>query len=150
MGLNDVTREGVLAAMGEFDRLGRDAFLAKYGFGGARAYFLVHEGRRYDSKAIVGAAHGLAGGTGPSPSRALRLPPLFAAGEAGQEGVLGGNREPRAVSATSPSRESNTNARVPAAPNGRGGRAYLLGSYSWSLPTLTGPRFLTAARHDAR
>jgi hypothetical protein len=55
--LGDVTRAGVLAAIGEFDRLGRDAFLRSTGFGPARAYFLQHDGKLYDSKAIVGYAH---------------------------------------------------------------------------------------------
>ena len=32
----------------------------KYGIGPAREYFLVHNGQHYDSKAIVGAAHGFA------------------------------------------------------------------------------------------
>jgi hypothetical protein len=45
-------------AIEEFDRLGRTAFLQKYGFGEAKEYFLLRDGRRYDSKAIVGAAHG--------------------------------------------------------------------------------------------
>ena len=58
MGLNEVTAEGVERAIFEFDRLGRDAFLNKYGFGKARRYFLIREGRRYDSKAVVGVAHG--------------------------------------------------------------------------------------------
>lgn len=44
--------------MAEFDRLGRDAFLAEHGFGRARGYFLTSKGRRYDSKALVGVAHG--------------------------------------------------------------------------------------------
>ncbi|EDZ98862.1 hypothetical protein BH160DRAFT_5827 [Burkholderia sp. H160] len=48
----------VLEAVREFDGIGRDAFLKKYGFGKARDYFLVVDGRRYDSKAIIGAAHG--------------------------------------------------------------------------------------------
>ena len=56
--LGDVTRDGVLTAIEEFDRLGRAAFLDKYGFGEARSYYLVHEGKQYDSKAIVGVAHG--------------------------------------------------------------------------------------------
>ncbi|MDP4512029.1 HNH endonuclease [Nonomuraea turcica] len=43
--------------MAEYDRMGRDAFLETYGYGPARGYFLVHEGRRYDSKAIAGVAH---------------------------------------------------------------------------------------------
>lgn len=53
-------RPSVLQAIDEFDRLGRDRFLEKYGFGAARAYELVFNGRRYDSKAILGAAHGFA------------------------------------------------------------------------------------------
>jgi hypothetical protein len=40
----------------EFDSLGREEFLAKYGFGEARSYFLVRDGKAYDSKAVVGAA----------------------------------------------------------------------------------------------
>jgi predicted RNA-binding protein with PUA-like domain len=59
MGLGDLTsRQAVLDAIAEFDRLGRDGFLDKYGFRRAREYFLVVDGREYDSKAIVGAAHG--------------------------------------------------------------------------------------------
>lgn len=57
--LNDVTRTGVLAAAKEFDRLGREAFLKSTGFGPARAYFLEHDGKLYDSKAIIGYAHGV-------------------------------------------------------------------------------------------
>lgn len=53
----------VLAAVREFDSLGREAFLSKYGFGPARDYFLEHNGRQYDSKAIVGSAHGHQTGT---------------------------------------------------------------------------------------
>jgi hypothetical protein len=48
----------VEAALSELDHLGREAFLDRYGFGRARKYSLVWNGRRYDSKAIVGAAHG--------------------------------------------------------------------------------------------
>ncbi len=44
--------------MDEFDRVGRDNFLRKYNFGPARAYFVRRDGKYYDSKAIVGAAHG--------------------------------------------------------------------------------------------
>ncbi len=67
--LSDITRDGVEAAIEEFDRLGRAPFLAKYGFGPARDYFILHDGRRYDSKAICGAAHGYDRPTeGPLPS----------------------------------------------------------------------------------
>lgn len=59
MGFRDLTDRGaVLQALAEFDARGRDAFLHKYGFGPARSYFLLHDDRHYDSKAIVGAAHG--------------------------------------------------------------------------------------------
>ena len=58
MGLADVTAEGVLRSVEEFDRVGRDTFLAEHGFGAARGYFLVVDGSEYDAKAIVGVAHG--------------------------------------------------------------------------------------------
>jgi hypothetical protein len=59
MALSDITDStAVLQAAQEFDALGREAFLARYGFGKAREYFLVLGGKRYDSKAIMGAAHG--------------------------------------------------------------------------------------------
>jgi len=56
MSLNNITHSGVLAAIDEFDALGRDEFLKQYGFNKARDYYLLHNGRVYDSKAIVGAA----------------------------------------------------------------------------------------------
>ncbi|MFI8421761.1 HNH endonuclease [Streptomyces sp. NPDC085479] len=52
-----ITQGSVLKAMAEYDQLGRDEFLAKYGFGEARLYVVVHDGREYDSKAIAGVAH---------------------------------------------------------------------------------------------
>jgi hypothetical protein len=53
------SREAVLEAMREFDSLGRDAFLEKYGFGRSNSYFVQGEGDRlYDSKALAGAAVG--------------------------------------------------------------------------------------------
>lgn len=58
MALNDITRDAVLQAIGEYDRLGQDAFLEGYGFDRARQYLLVHDRKHCDSKAIVGAAHG--------------------------------------------------------------------------------------------
>jgi putative restriction endonuclease len=46
-------------AMAEYDQVGRDVFLQRYGFGRARQYFVKgDDGKLYDSKAIVGAAHG--------------------------------------------------------------------------------------------
>ena len=63
MSLADVTAEGVRAAIAEFDRLGRDPFLRSTGFSRSRAYYLEHGGQMYDSKAIVGYAHGVSTGT---------------------------------------------------------------------------------------
>lgn len=53
----EITRDGVLNAIAEFKTLGRAAFLARYGFNGSRDYFLLHDGKRYDSKPIAAVAH---------------------------------------------------------------------------------------------
>ena len=59
MSLEQLTSaDAVRAAVAEFDDLGRNAFLERYGFGPSRTYFLKVGDRLYDSKAIVGAAHG--------------------------------------------------------------------------------------------
>ena len=50
--------EAVQKAIDEFDRIGRDAFLQKYGYGSALEWVVVQNGREYDSKAIIGVAHG--------------------------------------------------------------------------------------------
>ncbi|MFB7932850.1 HNH endonuclease [Streptomyces sp. NPDC056039] len=65
MALADISRIEIEKAIEECDRLGRDAFLDAYGFRRARRYVLVHEGRPYDSKAIVGVAHGFLPGEEP-------------------------------------------------------------------------------------
>ncbi|MFL1903462.1 HNH endonuclease [Streptomyces tauricus] len=57
MGLGDITRAGVLAAVAECQRLGRETFRRRYGFGRALTYVLVVDGESYDSKAIAGVAH---------------------------------------------------------------------------------------------
>ena len=57
MKLSDLTdRAAVEKALDEFDTLHREAFLAKYGFGPARLYFVERDGKQYDSKAVAGAA----------------------------------------------------------------------------------------------
>lgn len=56
--LSDITRDAVLQAMAEYDELGADGFLTKYGFAPSRLYRVAEDGRQYDSKAIVGVAHG--------------------------------------------------------------------------------------------
>ncbi|MDX2818646.1 HNH endonuclease [Streptomyces sp. PA03-5A] len=52
-----ITRDGVLAAIAEYDELGRDRFLSEYGYKPATGYLLVYQDRTYDSKAIAGVAH---------------------------------------------------------------------------------------------
>lgn len=63
--LSKITRAGILAAIAECDALGRDAFLAKYGYRKASRFHLRHRGRSYDSKAILGVAFGHSEGTDP-------------------------------------------------------------------------------------
>lgn len=71
MALEDVTEAAVLAAVAEFDSLGRDRFLAEHaGSRRARRYFLEVAGRIYDSVAVVGRAHDLGPGA-PGPAAGL-------------------------------------------------------------------------------
>lgn len=61
-----LTREAVESAMDECEEIGEAKFLAKYGFGRPRLYWVQREaeGSLYPAKAIVGAAHGFVpGGT---------------------------------------------------------------------------------------
>lgn len=59
MSLSDLSDPAaVRQAIEEFDRRGRERFLAIYGFGKSRRYMLVDGGKHYDAKAIAGAAHG--------------------------------------------------------------------------------------------
>jgi 5-methylcytosine-specific restriction enzyme A len=60
--LKKVARDHVLAAIAEHDSIGQEEFLEKYGFGQPSRYWLVHEGRRYASKAILGVAAGFVPG----------------------------------------------------------------------------------------
>lgn len=50
-------RDAVLRAMAEHDRLGREAFLERYGFARPARYEVVHESGRYDPAAILAVAH---------------------------------------------------------------------------------------------
>ena len=52
------SQDAVLSAIDEFDLIGRDTFLKKYGYHKAVSYLLVHNGSYYDSKAIIGVAFG--------------------------------------------------------------------------------------------
>lgn len=59
MAISEITdRSAILAAIQEFDTRGRDAFLKWSKFGRSVRYFIEHEGKLYDAKAIVGVAHG--------------------------------------------------------------------------------------------
>lgn len=60
MAISDVTKDSVLKAVEEYRALGQNAFLEKYGFGKSTRYLLQVDGEDFDSKAIVGAAHGYA------------------------------------------------------------------------------------------
>jgi hypothetical protein len=58
----DVTRDDVLRAIQEYDRLGPEQFFSEHGFGPSRSYELVWDERRYPHKAILGVAYELATG----------------------------------------------------------------------------------------
>ncbi|GAB2742240.1 YDG/SRA domain-containing protein [Amycolatopsis magusensis] len=62
MSLADISREDVLKAMAEYDHLGRDKFLSRYGFRTSRRYVVVAGAFEYDSKALLGVAHRFATG----------------------------------------------------------------------------------------
>jgi hypothetical protein len=57
-----VTRDDVLRAIREYDRLGPERFFSEHGFGRSRSYELVWDKRRYPHKAILGTAYELATG----------------------------------------------------------------------------------------
>lgn len=50
-------RSAVLGAIAECDRLGREAFLERYGFAQSSRYALAYEGKHYDPAAIIAVAH---------------------------------------------------------------------------------------------
>src|SRR5262245_29727730 len=77
MPIPTLSAEAVRRALDEYDRLGADGFLAKYGYGRAKEYVVERNGRRYDSKAIAGVAHGYA-----HPSGRPLVPTDFSGGEA--------------------------------------------------------------------
>lgn len=77
MSLQDITDpDAVRLAAAEFDRIGSEAFLQKYQFGKSRSYFLALNSKLYDSKAIIGAAHGYQ-----FPDIGALLPSQFSGGE---------------------------------------------------------------------
>lgn len=59
---NLVSRDDVVRAIAEYDRLGAEQFFAEHGFAPATTYELIWEDRRYPPKAILGTAYELATG----------------------------------------------------------------------------------------
>jgi hypothetical protein len=57
-----VTRDDVVRAIAEYDRLGPQGFFAAYGFGPTTTYDLISGERRYPPKAILGTAYEFATG----------------------------------------------------------------------------------------
>jgi hypothetical protein len=57
-----VTREDVLRALREYDRLGPQRFFSEHGFAPTTTYQLVSDKRRYPPKAILGTAYEFATG----------------------------------------------------------------------------------------
>ena len=54
------TRQPILTAMSQWERLGDSAFRKRYPSGGAKRFFLIVESKRYDLKILMTAAHRIA------------------------------------------------------------------------------------------
>jgi hypothetical protein len=59
---DEVSRDDVLRAIQEYDRLGPDQFFAQHGFAPTTTYELISNDRRYPPKALLGAAYEFATG----------------------------------------------------------------------------------------
>src|SRR5215468_63348 len=59
---DNVTRDNVVRAIQEYDRLGPEGFFSAHGFGPTTTYDLVWDERRYPPKAILGTAYEFATG----------------------------------------------------------------------------------------
>jgi hypothetical protein len=59
---DDVTRDDVVRAIQEYDRLDATEFFAKHGFAPTTTYDLVWDDRQYPPKAILGTAYEFATG----------------------------------------------------------------------------------------
>ena len=58
-----VTRNDVVRAIQDYDKLGAEAFFAAHGFAPTTTYDLVWEKRRYPPKAVLGTAYEFATGS---------------------------------------------------------------------------------------
>ena len=59
---DSVSRDDVVRAIQEYDRLGPEGFFADHGFGPTTTYDLLWDERRYPPKAILGTAYEFATG----------------------------------------------------------------------------------------
>ncbi len=59
---SSVTQQHILQAIAEYDARGGQQFLDVYGFAPSDDHPLLHEGRSYDSRAVLGVAHRFATG----------------------------------------------------------------------------------------
>ncbi len=59
---DEVSRDDVMRAIQEYDRLGPDQFFAQHGFAPATTYELICNDRRYPPKALLGTAYEFATG----------------------------------------------------------------------------------------
>jgi hypothetical protein len=58
----DVSRDDVVRAIKEYDKLGPEKFFSEHGYGPSRTYELVWDKRHYPHKAILGTAYEFATG----------------------------------------------------------------------------------------
>jgi hypothetical protein len=132
-GLSDLTeRSAVLQAMVEFDELGRDVFLARYGYGPARSYFVVHNGKQ--TGVAVGKQFPTSGPLAPSD---------FSGGEATVEAKLESlgfeverlqsePPDPPRLPALPIDPDTQAWAEITSLEHGHGGPGWELGRYLWS------------------
>ena len=59
---DEVSRDDVMRAIQEYDRLGPDQFFAQHGFAPATTYELICNDRSYPPKAVLGTAYEFATG----------------------------------------------------------------------------------------
>jgi hypothetical protein len=79
---DQVSRDDVLAAIKDYDRLGPQGFFSEHGYGPSRSYELIWNQRRYPHKAILGTAYEIATGQRLAPGD-------FEGGKAGAVRLLG-------------------------------------------------------------
>jgi hypothetical protein len=74
---DQVSRDDVLTAIQDYDRLGSEQFFSQHGYGPSRSYELIWNDRHYPHKAILGTAYEIATGQrlAPETSRGAKLAP---------------------------------------------------------------------------